>query len=298
MIGRACARRPVTSPRPRSRFALPPDAFEIQYRPGSTLPHDRHAVVPLRRNTPHVSPNPPRPRFPPRLDVEATRVEVVELGIDAPADPEAEATLAPEERERARRFLFERDRSRFTAARAGLRAVLGACLGLEPASVPLRVRLGGKPELDVADTALRFNLSHSGERALVAVALGRDVGVDVELLRDIDHLSMAQRFFTRGEQAAIAASARGPLLGFYRCWVAKESYLKARGEGLASPLDAFEVDPDAPAGCLRWSALDEDPRRWRLEQLDVGDGYAAAVTCEEGNWTLRRWRGIPVRPPR
>lgn len=240
---------------------------------------------------------PHHPPFPSRLAPGSMHVEVVELGIAGPADLEAEATLAPDERQRARRFLFERDRARFTAARAGLRAVLGACLGLAPASVPLRARPGGKPELDLADAPVRFNLSHSGERALVAVALGRDVGVDLELLREIDHRSMARRFFTAGEQAAISGSARGPLEAFYRCWVAKESYLKARGEGLASPLDAFEVDPEAPAECLRWSALDEDPRRWRVEQLDVGDGYAAAVTCEEGTWTLRRWSGAPLRTP-
>jgi 4'-phosphopantetheinyl transferase len=223
---------------------------------------------------------------------------VVEFEVEGPVGREAEAALTPDERARAQRFHFERDRGRFMRARAGLRSILGACLGLEPASVPLRLGPGGKPEVDVARAPLRFNLSHSGERALVAVALGREVGVDLELMRDgVDHLSMAERFFTAGEQAAISQSERGTLDAFYRCWVAKESYLKARGEGLASPLDAFEVDPYAPTGSLRWSSLDGNPRRWRIEQIDVGDGYAGAVTCEEGAWTLRHWIGLP-RPER
>ena len=236
------------------------------------------------------------PAFPSRLTLDEKHVEVVELEIEGPVDPEAEASLAPDERARAHKFHFRCDRLRFTSARAGLRVLLGACLGLRPASVPLGCAAGGKPELDLSHAQLRFNLSHSGERALVALALGREVGVDLELMRgEIDHLSLARRFFTSREQTAIARSERGSLLAFYRCWVAKESYLKARGEGLASPLDAFEVDPDARTGGLRWSTLDEPPRRWRIEQVDVEDGYAAALTCEEGDWTDRRWTGLPSR---
>jgi 4'-phosphopantetheinyl transferase len=232
--------------------------------------------------------------FPSRPALDPTHVEVIELELDGPADRDVEALLTPEERARGQKLLLERDRVRFTRARAGLRIVLGACLGVGAASVRIRQGRGGKPELELGHAPLRFNLSHSGGRALVAVALGRDLGVDLELVRDdLDHLAMARRFFTPREKAAILASEHGSLAAFYRCWVAKESYLKARGEGLASPLDAFEVDPDAPTGGLRWSALEDDPRRWRIEQLNVGHGCAAALTCEEGDWRVRRWRGPP-----
>ena len=221
-------------------------------------------------------------------------MEIVELEIDRPTQPDAEETLAPEERARAARFVFNRDCVRFVNARAGLRAVLGACLEIKPASVALRYEPRGKPTLDLAHAPLRFNISHSGNRALVAVALGREVGIDLELMRsDINHAGIAS-FFTPGERAVLQRGSESErVAAFYRFWVAKESYLKARGDGLGSSLDAFEVDCATPSGGLRWSALDEDPRRWRIEQLALGDGYAGALTCEAGDWVLRRWAGLP-----
>lgn len=221
-------------------------------------------------------------------------MEIVELELGRLAQPDIEATLAPEEHARAARFVFDRDRVRFVNARAGLRAVLGACLEIEPASVALRYEPRGKPTLDLTHAPLRFNVSHSGDRALVAVALGREVGVDLELMRsDVDHAGIAG-FFTPGERAALKRKPEGErVAAFYRFWVAKESYLKARGDGLASSLDAFEVDCTTQSGGLQWSALDDDPRRWRIEQLVLGDGYAGALTCEAGDWVLRRWAGLP-----
>lgn len=233
------------------------------------------------------------PRLPARLALDDTHVEVVDFEIGPPMRPTAENTLSAEERARGAQFVFERDRVRFTNARAGLREILGVCLGISPASIRLRSEVHGKPALDALETPLRFNLSHAGERALVALALGREVGIDLELIRDdIDHSGIAHSFFTPGEQAALERCASGDrLAAFYRCWVAKESYLKARGDGLSSNLDAFEVDLNASGGGLRWSTLDE-PSRWRIEPIVLSNGYAGAVTCEEGDWTVRRWEGL------
>lgn len=237
----------------------------------------------------------PRIRFPPRFAVDAGHVEVVNVEIDHPPEAGAEAALSLEERARAARFVFERDRARFVNTRAGLRTVLAACMGVEPASVMLCRGPRGKPALAPACASLRFNVSHSAGRALVAVALGREVGVDIELVQGgIDRLGIARSFFTRGEQATIEREPeRERIAAFHRCWVAKESYLKARGDGLASPLDAFEIDA---SGGLRWSTLGEDPHRWRIERLDVGDGYAAALTCEDGDWSPRLWHSCTDCP--
>ena len=235
---------------------------------------------------------PLHPLFPSRLTPDLAHVEVVGFEIGPPVGPLAEATLAPEERARAARFVFDRDRTRFVNARAGLRAVLGICLGVEPASVGLSYEPRGKPILEVAHPPLRFNLSHSGDRALVAVALGREVGIDIELIRWIDHAGLARAFFSPGERAALERGSENERhAAFYRCWVAKESYLKARGDGLTSSLDAFEVDVTTRSGGLRWSTLEEQPHRWRIEQLDLGDGYAGAVTSEVGDWFVRHWEG-------
>src|SRR3712207_5217786 len=110
-------------------------------------------------------------------------VHVWRAGLDASpvALQQYRATLAPEERERADRFYFERDRTRFTVARGVLRAILGRYLRLEPARLRFRYQPYGKPELDISERPLplRFNVSHSAGLALYAVAPDREVGVDV-----------------------------------------------------------------------------------------------------------------------
>jgi len=112
------------------------------------------------------------------------------------------ATLTRDELERASAFSFERDRSRFIAARAILRRLLGQYTGCEPRSIRLDYTPWGKPVLAVesASRGIRFNLSHSHGLAVYAVAGGREVGVDVEIIRpDLVNERIAEHFFSRAE---------------------------------------------------------------------------------------------------
>lgn len=237
------------------------------------------------------------PPFPLRFSPDPAHVEVIDFEIGRTPRADSVASLAPEEQVRAERFLFARDRVRFVNARAGLRRVLGACLGVEPSAVAFAYEPKGKPVLErgVAAAAIKFNLSHSGDRAVVAVTVGRELGVDVEhLRREVDHAGIAA-FFTPGERAALQRGSEDERRSaFYRCWVAKESYLKARGDGLTSSLDAFEVDVADSGLGLRWSSLGDPPGRWRIEALDLCEGYASAVTSEAGAWGLRRWSELEL----
>lgn len=234
---------------------------------------------------------PPIP-FPARWVLDAEHVEVIHLDIGA-TSPGAAETLSEEERARAARFVFERDRGRYVNARAAARQVLGACLGIAASAVRFTYGEHGKPALGSPGPPIRFNLSHSGDRAVVAVALGREVGVDLEGVRDdLDHSGIARGYFTPRERAAIE-SRTGPerAVAFFRCWVAKESYLKARGDGLSASLSAFEVDGSAHGDALRWSSLDTDGRRWRVVPLPAAAGHVAALACEAGDWRSRHWAG-------
>lgn len=235
--------------------------------------------------------------FPARWLLSPDHVEVVHLHIGAAA-PGAEESLTAEERARAARFLFERDRLRYVNARAAVRQILASCLGIRAAAVRLTYGEHGKPALPPGTPPIRFNVSHSGDRALVAVALGRELGVDLEVVRhDLDHEGIARDYFTPGERAAIARCP-GPerALAFFRCWVAKEAFLKARGVGLSAPLEAFEVDPCAGAEALRWSSLDPDGRSWRVVPLQARPGHVAALACEAGEWRARHWEGLDSAP--
>ena len=215
-------------------------------------------------------------------------MHVYRCALDVPLRERAALVrlLSADERRRAGRFRFDDDRDRFVVSRARLRLVLAGA-GAGPAD-RLRFATGrhGKPSLP-AHPALQFNLSHAGDVALVAVAERAAVGVDVEPLqrgRDLDEV--ARRFFSAAERAALARladAARAPAA--LRCWCRKEAYVKARGDGLARGLDAFDVATDAAVAGRGTSLLlatrpdAEDAGRWDLRDVDVGPEHAAAVAA-------------------
>lgn len=159
---------------------------------------------------------------------------------DPPLAEQAWGILSPEEIGRAQRFRQEAHRVRFLCARCGLRHILARYLSCQPAEVSIRSDLTGKPRLDMPGAAwLHFNLSHSGELAVVALRRDAEVGVDVEKVRAMPNLlSLVERFFSAEEAAAVQSSpevVREEL--FFRMWTCKEAVLKGCGTGLAFPLD-------------------------------------------------------------
>ncbi|MBN1891064.1 MAG: 4'-phosphopantetheinyl transferase superfamily protein [Thermoflexales bacterium] len=223
---------------------------------------------------------------PAELSLTNDEVHVWRAALDPPADSvrQLAQTLSPDEGERAARFHFERDRRRFIAGRGVLRALLGRYLGLEPERVCFRYGPRGKPRLADVDDAPRFNLAHSHELALYAFALDREIGVDLEHVRPMpDAGQIAARFFSPGENAAwLALPESQRLEAFFNCWTRKEAYLKACGDGLARPLDQFEVSlaPGEAAALLRVPGQEEEAARWWLHALEAADGYIAAMAVE------------------
>ena len=235
------------------------------------------------------------------LAAEADRVDLWRVALDRPTGPidALSATLDADERRRAARFAIERDRRRFVVARGALRTVLGRYLETSPAAVRLGYGQYGKPQLDRGDAtpALTFNVSHAGDRALIAVTGGRAVGVDLEEIRpDFATMDVARRFFAPAEVAALwSLPPDQQVVGFFNCWTRKEAYVKARGEGLSAPLDRFVVSvaPGEPAALLR---SDIDPRevaRWSLRALDLGSDYVGALAVEGSDWGLACWDAAP-----
>jgi 4'-phosphopantetheinyl transferase len=200
------------------------------------------------------------------------------VGSDEQRLRELSATLAPDEADRASKFYFAADRNRYITAHAALRDVLGKYLDVHPAALIFRVNKYGKPEL--ADRALCFNLSHSGERVLIAVARGREVGVDLELFAAARaDLSVAEFYFAPGEVARLRAlPVDQRSRGFFNCWTRKEAYIKAIGMGVSLPLDSFEVSlaPDEGAALIRTADLD-DEHEWDLRDLSLGPDYVGAL---------------------
>ena len=167
---------------------------------------------------------------------------------------------------------------RWLVARAGVRALLGRYLGADPAA--LRFDEHSKPRLD-PPSPLRFNLSHSGDVALIAAATEREVGVDVEEVRQRrDVEALARRTMLAAERAEID-EADDPRVAFHRHWVAKEAFAKATGRGIANPR-SFELQLDGPGGprLVHVAGDEAEARRWRLHMLDVAEPYVAALVVE------------------
>lgn len=205
--------------------------------------------------------------------------------------------LSTDERKKAARFRFAKDRNQFVQARAALRFILSEYLNVTPQDLEFSYGHHGKPELanGQANSSLRFNLSRRDELALIAVTRGREIGVDVELVRaDVPCFEIADVSFSLAESATLRSLPESLwAAGFYNCWTRKEAYVKARGAGLSFPLQQFDVSlaPGAAAKLLRVGDDDNDVDRWTLQEIPVGENYVAALAVEGSNLnvTCRDW---------
>lgn len=222
-------------------------------------------------------------------------VQVRAAPLDRPGAELArlERLLSADELARAGRLLDRLARDRFIAGRAFLRETLAGYLGEEPAAVGLAAGEFGKPCLADPEQGgrLRFNLSHAGDRLLLAVAADREVGIDLELVREgLPLLEMAERFFSPRERAELFSLPPGQLpAAFYRCWTRKEAYLKGSGSGFSQPSDGFDVSllPGHPPALLAHRRSPAEPARWSLIDLPVPEGYRAALAAAGGTPVIR-----------
>ena len=201
--------------------------------------------------------------------------------------------LSEDERGRAARFIRQQDQLRFVLAHGGLRAVLARYTGLDPSTLTFQLGASGKPTLlagRVAQHPLRFNLSHSHGRMLVAVASQQDVGVDLEQIRDkVEVAKLAERFYAPGERdRVIKLSGPDQAQWFYRYWVAKEAVLKGQAVGLQS-LQRCEILtsdylPRAEVHVSEGAAMQPG---WTIHWLDCGSGWVGAVSAHGSDWAVR-----------
>lgn len=211
---------------------------------------------------------------------------LVDLGPGAVGRP----VLSAEEQERAARFVFDLHRNRYIACRSVLRCLLGRYLQTPPAALVFDYSPYGKPE--ATGTRINFNVSHSGDRALIGLTLDDAVGVDVEMLRPVeDCLGLAERFFSEPERTRLGSLPEElHNEAFLNCWTRKEAFIKALGEGLSHPLDTFEVTlvPGQPARLISVAGTPDPAQHWSLCDLKTGPGFIGACAV--------RRAGVAARP--
>ncbi len=209
------------------------------------------------------------------------RVEVwrVALTADGKGGDLTHPFLDAAERAHAKRL--RHGAASWAAARAALRAVLGQSLGVEPRALTFGVDAAGRPRLAPGHGLdLRFSLSHTDGIALIALRLGRNVGVDVERVRgDVDEPAVAGLVLgaaVRAQLALLAGARRRE--AFFRAWVRREALAKASGRGIATAAEAGEG------------------ASYSVRDLAGIEGCAAAVASEGESWTLARVRASSPLP--
>ena len=235
--------------------------------------------------------------IPAHLELSNGDVHIWHASLDSSAScvQKLEQNISEDERIRAGRFHFQRDRSRFVAGRGMLRLLLAGYLDVEPDQVKFRYGVHGKPYISekLDDGALRFNLAHSHELVVYAFARGRDIGVDLEYIRPVpDFERISANFFSARENVALnSLPTEQRQEAFFNCWTRKEAYIKALGDGLAHPLDQFDVSliPGEPVRLLSVEQAPEEVSRWRLQAFTPTPGYTAAIAVEGHDWQAQFW---------
>ncbi len=232
-------------------------------------------------------------RFP-GLALDVTEVHLWQASLEGRAADIFESFLSDDELTRANRFHFIRDRNHFVVARGLLRNLLAAYLGVNCAELRFSYGAQGKPFLLLDDQAqINFNVSHSDGRAAFAFTRGRDLGVDLEYVKDdFDDELIANRFFSRAEVLALrTVPVALRKQAFFNCWTRKEAYIKARGEGLSMPLDQFDVSlrPDEPVALLNNYREEREVSRWSMQAIPAPKGYVGTLAVEGRDWQLKNF---------
>ena len=193
--------------------------------------------------------------------------------------------------QRAARFVYPQDRRRFVLSHGHLRSILARYLYCEPQQLHFYVNEYGKPALP--DHSLEFNLSHSGDFALLAVSRQHKVGIDVERVRqDLEFEDLARRFFSEREYSDLMDMPHERRKAtFFRCWTLKEAYIKAHGLGLSLLLDGFDVSltPNERPILRATRPNPTEASRWTLLSFEVDSEHAGAVAVQSITSEIRFW---------
>lgn len=241
-------------------------------------------------------PAPPHWRVPQSVILEKNQVHVWRIQLDLSETKMSKVAkfLSVQEREKAGRFYFSRDRKRYIATHGALRKVLSLYVKEQPALLKFHTNTYGKPHLaQVAEEMVvpQFNVSHSHDMALFAIVRDGMVGIDVEKIKpDFATMEIAERFFSRSEINELRSlQGREQINGFFNCWTRKEAYIKAKGLGLSLPLNQFDVEL-APGKMPRLVASEfcpQDVERLSMFSVDVLNDFVGALVVEGNEISIK-----------
>ena len=236
------------------------------------------------------------------LDQKILKAEEIDIwSFSLNCDPSAVSRsfrlLSPDEKQKADRFRFEKDRDRYVVARGSLRRIIGSYLGLQPDQIRFSYNRFGKPFIDDQNVSIRFNVSHSRDIALIAVTSGKEVGIDIEFVDDgLDVLTTAKCIFSQTETSILEKLPSDlRTRAFFKAWTSKEAYLKALGKGFSDESRQFPVSILMDEQKFVFITNDgHRSRKWSLMSLPSGRNYSSALVVE-GEIETTRNRQLPIK---
>jgi len=214
------------------------------------------------------------------------------------------ALLTPAEKARHDRYIFEHDRLQFLATRAAVRTVLSRYADVRAEDWRFTEGSHGKPRVDapLATPPLHFNLSNTPGLVVCAVSVAHaELGVDVECIeRRGETVIIARDYFAPLEvRDLLALPLADQRQRFFAYWTLKESYIKAKGLGLALPLEqfAFVLEDGNDVRVIFDARLDDDASLWRFVLLDASPRHIVAIGVNTGGapLSLRAASFVPLR---
>jgi 4'-phosphopantetheinyl transferase len=194
--------------------------------------------------------------------------------------------LSNEERKKIERFHFEKDRMYYQVRHGILRNILSYYIGMDPVHIQFNYSINGKPVLkrDFNQKSIHFNLSHTNGFALYAFTREREIGVDVEYIRNIPHIeNVADTFLSKIENDIFCILPKKKKIEtFFKEWTQKEAVVKAIGKGLSLDLKKIDVSiiPSEPSKLLKINIDSLEVSRWNIQELNLASGFAAAFAVE------------------
>ncbi len=224
------------------------------------------------------------------IDVWLTRIDLSDEEIKKYVE-----TLSEDEKVRAAKFSVPYKYDEYVVSRGLLRKALSHVLKQDPLDFQFEYTESNKPYLSQKNIngSIAFNLSHSHGRALIAISVDRNMGIDIEKIRpEVEYEKLAGRFFSEAEYAALMLLPSAERIkAFFATWTRKEAFVKAVGKGIAFGLSEFDVNVDAHAQPLmlatRWNPADVST--WLMTNIDVEDNYCACIATDGGEFQLRYW---------
>lgn len=203
--------------------------------------------------------------------------------------------LSPDEKQKAEKYHFERDRNNFIIARGILRQLLGEYLCLAPDEIRFSYNRFGKPALNFGNKAdvLRFNLSHSKGVVVYAFTQGQEVGIDIEHINNKFAIHpVAVNCFSPVEMSMLNTfSSNRQTAAFFTGWTRKEAYIKAVGKGVSLPLTEITVSLLPEELQISMAADDlNGERNFSLRSMSLDTDFAAALAVEGSMGRVSYWR--------